>query len=85
MNIQIKKIGKIEQADIELGDLTIFVGKNGTNKSYVANVIYMLDKILNSIDKNKKSVLFSDSLFEKFIKNIDFNIESYFEKYYYSK
>ena len=50
MNIQIKKIGKIEQADIELGDLTIFVGKNGTNKSYVANVIYMLDKILNPID-----------------------------------
>ena len=40
MNIQIKKIGKIEQADIEIGDLTIFVGKNSTNKSYVAHVIY---------------------------------------------
>ena len=74
MNIQIKKIGKIKQADIELGDLTIFVGKNGTNKSYVAHVIYMLNKTLNSL-------YISNNFFNRFVKNLDFDIESYFEKY----
>ncbi len=48
MNIKVNNIGKVKQADIEIGDLTIFVGKNGTNKSYIAHTVYILDKILDS-------------------------------------
>jgi len=80
MYIEVKRVGKIKEADIEIGDLTIFVGKNGTNKSYMAHIIYMLDKILNYFD-SYRAYEFTRSFFSEFIKTLDFDIEQYFAKY----
>jgi ABC-type Mn2+/Zn2+ transport system ATPase subunit len=40
MNFQIEKLGIINQAEIELGDLTIICGQNNTGKSYASYAIY---------------------------------------------
>ncbi len=46
MKFTVKNLGKIKKANIELKPLTIFVGKNGTQKSYMAHVAYGLNKFL---------------------------------------
>ena len=40
MDISIKNLGAIKQADISLGDFTIICGKNNTGKTYVTYAIY---------------------------------------------
>ncbi len=42
MKISIKNLGPIKEANIEVGNLTVFVGPNGTGKSYLARTIYGL-------------------------------------------
>jgi len=50
MKFSIKELGKIKSADFEIKDLTIFVGKNSTNKSYVAHTVYMLNKAIYELE-----------------------------------
>ncbi len=76
MNIKVNNIGKVKQADIEIGDLTIFVGKNGTNKSYIAHTVYILDKILDSFRHFDYS-----PFFKEFADKLDIDIEEFFIKY----
>ena len=40
MKITITNTGKIKNANIEVADFTILVGKNSTNKSYTAHIVY---------------------------------------------
>ena len=42
MIIHIRNFGKIESADIDLGNLTIFVGENNSGKTYIMQLIYGL-------------------------------------------
>jgi len=42
MRIKIKNLARIKEASVTLKPLTIFIGKNNTNKSYVAHVFYAL-------------------------------------------
>jgi len=42
MKIKIKNLARIKEASVALKPLTIFIGKNNTNKSYVAHVFYAL-------------------------------------------
>ena len=42
MKITVSNLGPIKQATVELGGLTVFVGPNGTGKSYLAKVLYGL-------------------------------------------
>jgi len=44
MKVSVTNLGAIKEATIELGGLTIFVGPNGTGKSYLAKVIYGLQR-----------------------------------------
>jgi len=44
MKINVTNLGPIKEATIELGGLTVFVGPNGTGKSYLAKVIYGLQQ-----------------------------------------
>jgi energy-coupling factor transporter ATP-binding protein EcfA2 len=44
MKISVTNLGSIKEASVELGGLTVFVGPNGTGKSYLAKVIYGLRK-----------------------------------------
>ncbi len=39
MKISVTNLGPIKEATVELGGLTVFVGPNGTGKSYLAEVI----------------------------------------------
>lgn len=42
MIIHIRNFGKIESADIDFGNLTIFVGENNSGKTYIMQLIYGL-------------------------------------------
>ncbi len=44
MKISVTNLGPVKQATVELGGLTVFVGPNGTGKSYLAKVIYGLQR-----------------------------------------
>ncbi len=50
MKFKVHKLAKIEDATFEIKDLTIFVGKNSTNKSYAAHIVYILNKILSKFN-----------------------------------
>ena len=53
MKFEVHKLARIEDATLEIKDLTIFVGKNSTNKSYSAHIVYMLNKILSKFSDDK--------------------------------
>ena len=44
MKFHFKNIGPINEAELELGDLTIVVGQNNTGKTYLAYTLYELSK-----------------------------------------
>lgn len=44
MKVTVKNLGAIKEATVELGGLTVFVGPNGTGKSYLAKVLYGLQR-----------------------------------------
>ncbi len=71
MKICIKKLAKIEEATIDIKDLTIFVGKNSTNKSYLAQVIYMLNKIFFNLHNIKDSKIDLVTFYNIFFKKDD--------------
>ena len=48
MKIQIKELGAIKEATIDLSKkLTVFCGPNGTGKTYMAYVLYAITKLNN--------------------------------------
>ena len=51
MKFEIKNMARIERAYIELKPLTVFIGKNGTNKSYMAHLVYELYKEINNFEE----------------------------------
>lgn len=62
MKISVKNLGAIKEAkDIEIKDFNIFIGANGTGKTYFAKLIYFL----NNMNYKKK---FFDEIFEKKLK-----------------
>ncbi len=68
MKFKIKELAKIKEADIEIKDLTILVGKNSTNKSYSAHIVYMLNKVLSKfIDSKYGRSQYTRTLFSKFL------------------
>ena len=51
VNISVENFGPIEKADIDLRPLTIFVGESNTGKTYLATLIYALDRAFEGISK----------------------------------
>ncbi len=51
MKFKVKNLAKIKKAEFDIKDLTIFVGKNSTNKTYAAHTVYMLNKLLPQEEK----------------------------------
>ncbi len=74
MNISFINLAKIKKADIETANLTIFIGKNGTNKSYAAHILYMANKIINNLLSNGR--IWRNEYFQNLIKTIDQSIPS---------
>ncbi|MEO1928734.1 MAG: hypothetical protein ABGX26_08620, partial [Nautiliaceae bacterium] len=76
------KLAKIDEAEFEIKPLTIFVGQNGTNKSYVAHTVYELnsfklnseifEKIKNSLNIEQKKII--EYINKNKIKESDLNI-----------
>ncbi len=71
MKFQITELAKINKANINIKNLTIFVGKNSTNKSYMAHTVYMLNKILSQFTDSKYGRnRYIDKLFFQYIKDL---------------
>lgn len=51
INISVENFGPIEKADIDLRPLTIFVGESNTGKTYLATLIYALDRAFEGISR----------------------------------
>lgn len=58
--VKIKNIGKLADADIRIGDLTVFTGPNNTGKSFVSKLLYSLFNAIN-VDPVKRYI---DNLME---------------------
>jgi predicted ATPase len=54
MKIRVENLANIKEADIEVKNLTLFVGQNSTHKSYMAHTVYELYKEISSIKNNWK-------------------------------
>ena len=52
MIIHIRNFGKIESADIDFGNLTIFVGENNSGKTYIMQLIYGLINFFSTKEFN---------------------------------
>jgi predicted ATPase len=64
---EVHNLAKIKKAKIDVKDLTIFVGKNSTNKSYMAHTLYILNKTLNKFKSELFQQIYIDKLFFEFI------------------
>ena len=72
MNFEIHKLARIEDATFKIKDLTVFVGKNSTNKSYSAHIVYMLNKILSKLSDDKyRRNSYLRTLFNRYINETD--------------
>ena len=57
--VNIKNLGKIANADIRIGDFTVFAGRNSTGKSYVSKALYSL---FNAMNVNHLEVMLNQRL-----------------------
>ncbi|MGD1818693.1 MAG: AAA family ATPase [Pleomorphochaeta sp.] len=78
MKFEIKDLGIVKEANLELKDLTIITGKNNSGKTYITETCYA---ILKDLDKFFK-INILQSHFETFIKeqSVIFNINDYLEQ-----
>ncbi len=79
MKIQIKNLGAIKEATIDLDKkLTVFCGPNGTGKTYMSYALYALTKF-DKIVKAKTELGLIETLFEKNSITIAMNMDSMWE------
>ncbi len=72
MKFSVKNLAQIKEAEIELKPLTIFVGKNSTNKTYMAHVVYEITKYFakwNNVTKFRP--IFLTLAFKELISNVN--------------
>jgi len=49
MKLKVENLAKIKEAEVDVKNLTLFIGQNSTNKSYMAHVIYEIYKYSQTI------------------------------------
>jgi len=52
MKLKVENLARIKEAEVEVKNLTLFVGQNSTHKSYMAHVVYELYKEVSSLKDN---------------------------------
>lgn len=52
MQFTVENLGKVSKADIDLKPLTIFIGKNGSGKTYVASALWAYVSYIRSIEND---------------------------------
>lgn len=83
--VKIKNIGKLADADIRIGDLTVFAGPNNTGKSFISKFLYSLfdamnaDPIKGYIENLMKSVRYPLRKLSRWSR-VDVSISSLFEE-----
>ncbi|BAP56931.1 hypothetical protein THII_2634 [Thioploca ingrica] len=73
MKFQFEKLGSINKAELELGDLTIICGENNTGKTYVSYAIYGFLATWNKFINFELSQEKIDNLLKEGILKIDLN------------
>lgn len=79
MKLRVENLAKIAEAEVEVKNLTLFVGQNSTHKSYMAHVIYELYKEFSNLGSN-----LNWNSRNKFISSIIKNLNSSDYKYFES-
>lgn len=79
MKLRVENLAKIEKAEVDVKNLTLFVGQNSTHKSYMAHVIYELYKEIANLGNNHMNWSRRNKLVSTIIKNIEQNDFTYFE------
>lgn len=84
MQFTVENLGKVSKADIDLKPLTIFIGKNGSGKTYVASALWAYVTYIKSITNDVESFIPKDiwikyknilvNLLKKHKKNTDYQI-----------
>ena len=82
MKIKVENLAKIKQAEVEVKNLTLFIGQNSTNKSYMAHVIYELLSFINLYKDNKRIDDFSSSIIINNFKKSEFILKNIISKKY---
>lgn len=70
MQFTVENLGKVSKADIDLKPLTIFIGKNGSGKTYVASALWAYVSYIKSIENNVSEFIPTD-IFEKYNRKIE--------------
>lgn len=70
MKFKINNLGKIKEANIDLKNLTFFVGKNGTGKTYCASAIWSIINYVNNINIRNCNQIVKNLELTKFFKQI---------------
>lgn len=69
MQFTVENLGKVSKADINLKPLTIFIGKNGSGKTYVASALWAYVSYIKSIANDVESFIPKD-IWDKYIEKI---------------
>lgn len=75
MKLSVENLARIKEAEIEVKNLTLFVGQNSTHKSYLAHVVYELYKEVSNIKNNnfQKAILsISKKIHQDFKKDVEY-------------
>ena len=79
MNLKVENLANIKEAEVEIKNLTLFVGQNSTHKSYMAHVVYELFKEINSLSGFMANWNKRNKIISSVIKNLDKEYYDYFE------
>ena len=77
-DMYVKNIGKLADAQIEIGQFTVLAGPNNTGKSFVSKLLYsLLDAMhANHADVYMKHIMDADSVLLRYIDRLEFVEES---------
>lgn len=84
MELQLRNIGMIKEADIILDKLTLIAGENDTGKSTVGKALYSVVAGLNNAEKNYKEYVEETKIYP-IIRNIARKLENEFLKKWHDK
>jgi len=79
MKLKVENLAKIKEADIEVKNLTLFVGQNSTNKSYMAHIIYELFKEISSLGGRKRNWNKQNQIQSSIINQLSSSYSEYFK------
>ncbi len=79
MKLKVENLAKIRQAEVEVKNLTLFVGQNSTNKSYMAHIIYELFKEISSLGGRKRNWNKQNQIQSSIVNQLSSNYSEYFK------